>query len=101
MDIIDALGILRRQSSSSRHGITAMGGDNLLVRFETPDLMVSCKVRMFWAISTYAPPELSDPAITSIRGIILTSRFGCYSTSYIPAAVFLSEPGIMNLEMQS
>jgi hypothetical protein len=36
MNVIDARGILGRQRRRGRHGVAAMGGDDLLVRFEAP-----------------------------------------------------------------
>jgi len=34
MDVVDPFGVLRRQGRRGRHGVAAMGGDHLLIRFE-------------------------------------------------------------------
>lgn len=36
VDGVDALGVLGRQGGRGCHGIAAVGGDDLLVRLETP-----------------------------------------------------------------
>lgn len=37
VDGLDALGILRREGRGGRHGVAAMGGDDLLVRLESTE----------------------------------------------------------------
>ena len=60
------LRILGSQSGSCGHGIAAMGSNDFLVSFQSAVfvLVVKRKVRRG---KTDAPPELSEPAMTSIR----------------------------------
>lgn len=37
VDGLDALGVLRREGRGGRHGVAAMGGDDLLVRLESAE----------------------------------------------------------------
>ena len=68
MDIVYTQCILCRKGCRRRHCIAAMRGDDLLVRLETTFMYISDEHNLVTTErSTYAPPELSDPAITSIR----------------------------------
>ena len=64
-----ALCVLCCQSGRRGHRVAAMNGDDFLVGFEAAAKEISkagishCDV----CCRTYAPPELSDPAMTSIR----------------------------------
>jgi hypothetical protein len=74
MDIYNAKSVLSSQSRCCSHSIASVSPDHLLICFKTPvnqSMIVSC----FWldvAVEdglerTHAPPELSEPAITSTR----------------------------------
>lgn len=68
MNAKDTLCVLRSQGRCRRHGIAAMRSNDLLVSFKTPDVtglvnkLIGVRERF-----TYAPPELSEPAITNTR----------------------------------
>lgn len=69
MNAEDALGILGCQSSCSGHRIASMGSDNLLISFQAPDRcgLASPSANAGVTVVPHAPPEQSEPAITSIR----------------------------------
>lgn len=66
MYIVDTLGVLSSQRSGRSHGIDAMGSQRLLIGLQTTESASGYKDNRDAAIdqATYAPPELSDPAIT-------------------------------------
>lgn len=64
------LGILCSESSRRRHGVAAMSSDHLLISLEASDRNTLAASRLrIEAVTAYAPPELSEPAITSMRFI--------------------------------
>ena len=67
--------ILGSQSGSCSHSIAAMGSNHFLVSFQSAVfvLVVKGKVRRG---KTDAPPELSEPAIISIRLLSMFHRIG-------------------------
>ena len=78
MDVVDTLRVLCRESGRRSHGIAAVGSDYFLVGLEATTQQKS--ERPQWRHEddlvstsrqeprcTYAPPELSEPAITRIR----------------------------------
>ena len=69
------LSILGSQSGSCGHGIAAMGSNHFLVSFQSAVfvLIVKRKVRRG---KTDAPPELSEPAMISIRLLSMFHRIG-------------------------
>ena len=71
MDSIDSLSVLCSQRRCGGHGIAAMYGDHFLVGFKPT---VISALAYFSATAEFgqtdAPPELSEPAITSIRFIV-------------------------------
>lgn len=74
MNTMHTLCVLCGQSGCCRHGITAMGRNDLLISLKTPESLVLVTTRKLKEISTHAPPELSDPAMTNIRGTIFLDR---------------------------
>ena len=100
MDIMNPSGILRCQGCGRGHGVTAMSGQDLLVGFEPtasnqsvsmlrPETFTQCNRGIQISClqdrnfrqgelergKTHAPPEESDPAMTSTRGGALISIF--------------------------
>lgn len=86
VDVVDAQGVLGRQRRRRRHGVAPVGGDDLLVRLEAAGEVSHVSVSEPWPVDpwghgwvprfggggggmrmTYAPPEQSEPAITSNR----------------------------------
>jgi len=68
VDVIYTQCILSRKSRRCCHGIAAMSRNDLLVRFQaTFSQNQLYELSNGHSRSTYAPPELSDPAITNIR----------------------------------
>lgn len=67
VDALNAEGVLRRESRGGRHSVAAMRGDDLLVGFKSPKwcLLDDVVSEMGVGCVTYAPPELSEPAMTS------------------------------------
>ena len=70
MNAVDALSVLCSQGRRGSHGIAAMGGDHFLIGFEPSNCGALAPKFVFGKLErTYAPPELSEPAITSMRFI--------------------------------
>jgi hypothetical protein len=69
MYILYAQGVLSCQCSRSRHCITSVGCNDLLICFQTAVGLWLADPYQFvrFKQGAYAPPELSEPAITSIR----------------------------------
>ena len=69
VNILYALCVLRCKSGGSSHGITPMRSNNFLVSFKATANIMSATIGGAggrWE-KAYAPPELSEPAITRIR----------------------------------
>lgn len=89
VDVIDALRVLRRQCSRCRHSIAAVSRNHFLIGLEATRMQ---RVRVAVAprrqshlgrgfsraFGTYAPPELSEPAITRIRLLFMAPMFCCF-----------------------
>ena len=67
------LGILGGQSGGCGHGIAAMGSNHFLVSFQSAVFVLVVKRKMRRG-KTDAPPELSEPAIISIRLLSMFHR---------------------------
>lgn len=82
MDVLDTLRILCRQSRRGRHSIAAMSGNDLLVGLEAA-VQFSAQSRKHCNFHlTYAPPELSEPAMTNTRFLFIDLIARCkYSSS--------------------
>jgi hypothetical protein len=76
MNILDTQRVLGGQSRSRCHGIYSMSGQDFLIGFEAAAIMsvwlCSSECTSLGAHHAYAPPELSEPAITSTRGVGIT-----------------------------
>lgn len=67
MDVANTSSILCSQGSGGSHGIALVSCNHFLISLETTVdyvKLVCCNKKL---CSTNAPPELSEPAITSIR----------------------------------
>lgn len=80
MNSKNARRILRSQSRRSSHGIAAMRRDNFLIGFEAPARCFAVSADPLRCVglarckrkSTHAPPELSEPAITRMRFMVVS-----------------------------
>lgn len=68
VNVLHALCVLSSKGGSSSHRIAPMCSDDLLVRFKTTANILSVAIGSVEGRGqdAYAPPELSDPAITKI-----------------------------------
>jgi len=80
VNAVHALGILRGQGRCGSHSIAAMSGDHLLIGFKASgDAYISSWTPQLQAQGeTYAPPELSEPAMARIRFIVVVCHFSLY-----------------------
>lgn len=79
MHVSYAKSILRSQSGRGCQGIAAVSGDDFLIGFQAA---VSKTGQYYVALlsllrgKTYAPPELSEPAMTRTRGGVIVIGIG-------------------------
>lgn len=83
MDVFHRAGVLDCEGSRRGEGVAAMGRNHLLVRLETPENLVLAA----WTerrvqpgtngSETYAPPELSEPAMTRTRPLAIALGCSC------------------------
>lgn len=69
MNIVNPFRVLRCQGRCRCHCVASMGGNDLLVRLETTGIIRYFLVDV--GVTAYAPPELSEPAITRIRRVLM------------------------------
>ncbi len=76
MYVVHALCVLGRQGSGRRHGIATVSGNDLLVCLQAAGQKSALSIESLHAveITTNAPPELSEPAITRIRPATIVYR---------------------------
>ena len=77
MNVLHAQSVLSREGCGGGHGIAAMGGEDFLIGFKAADYaevrssQSGDSWRYCWEVRTYAPPELSEPAMTRTRGVVM------------------------------
>jgi hypothetical protein len=75
MNAVNTLCVLCGQGGRRRHGVAAVGCNDLLISLKAPETPVLVNnSESSQGMFTYAPPELSDPAIAKTRGTIFFDR---------------------------
>ena len=74
MNARDTLGVLSSQSGGRGHGIAHMSSNHFLVSFQSAGPVLALMSTTGHKLMTDAPPELSEPAMTSIRLVSIFIR---------------------------